>query len=75
MHTLLLQKYDGTYELVVWGERFSGGRDNIVLKLDKVYSHINIYDPTKGTGVVDTFENTSEIPLTMTNHPYIVEFK
>ncbi len=75
VHTLLLQKYDGTYELVVWGERFSGGRDNIVLKLDKVYSHINIYDPTKGTGVVDTFENTSEIPLTMTNHPYIVEFK
>ncbi|MCM1177324.1 MAG: glycosyl hydrolase [Bacteroidales bacterium] len=75
VHTLLLQKYDGTYELVVWGERYAGGKDEIVVKLDKEYSNINIYDPTKGTDVVETAKNTSEVSLTMTNHPYILEFK
>ncbi len=75
VHTLLLQKYDGTYELVVWGERYAGGKDDIVVRLDKEYGNITVYDPTKGTEPVDSVQNSREVSLTMTNHPYILEFK
>lgn len=75
VHTLLLQKYDGTYCLVVWDERFQGGTDNIVVKLDKVYDRIDIYDPTEGTDIVSTLAGVGEVPLAMTNHPVILQFK
>jgi hypothetical protein len=75
VHTLLLQKYDGQYCLVVWDERFQGGTDNIVVRLDKAYEKVDIYDPTQGTDVIDTQTNTREVSLVMTNHPVVLEFK
>lgn len=75
VHTLLLQKNDGTFELVVWGERYAGGTDNITVSLGKKYKSVKVYDPTEGTEAVQTLKNVSEIPLAMTNHPYILEFR
>lgn len=83
VHYLFLQKNDGTFALVVWGERYQGGRDNIVVKLGKKFSAVKVYDPTKvKTGAEDmeellvtTHENADEIPLVMTNHPYVLLFK
>lgn len=75
VHHLLLQKHDGTFELVVWGERFEGGSDKIQLLLDAQYDRISIYDPTVGTEAVETLYNTSSVSLTMTNHPYVIEFR
>ncbi|MDR2037111.1 MAG: glycosyl hydrolase [Bacteroidales bacterium] len=75
VHELLLQKSDGTFMLVVWGERFTGGTDDITIKLDKRYPLINIYDPTEGTAPLSQLKNVNTVKLSMTNHPVILEFK
>ena len=48
VHDLLLQKSDGKFELVVWGERFTGGSDNVTINLGKSFSTVRIFDPTVG---------------------------
>jgi hypothetical protein len=35
VHDLLLQKSDGTFELVLWGERFTGGSDDVTVNLGR----------------------------------------
>lgn len=75
VHDLLLQKNDKTFMLVVWGELYAGGSENITVKLEKKYKKINIYDPTAGETAIKNLQNTNIIPLTMTDHPYILEFK
>ncbi|MEN6307509.1 MAG: glycosyl hydrolase [Anaerohalosphaeraceae bacterium] len=73
VHDLLLQKHDGTFCLAVWGERFTGGEDNITIKLAGPRASINIYDPTKDTSPVQTLTQTDSIPLELSNHPVVVE--
>jgi len=73
VHDLLLQKHDGTFHLAVWGERFTGGEDNITIKLDGPQETIKIYDPTKDTSPVQTLAQTDSIPLELSNHPVVVE--
>ena len=76
VHTLLLQKYDGTYFLVVWGENYSSGRaDNIEVRLHDTFNTVNIYDPTVGTDPVQTLSGAGTVPLQMTTKPYILELK
>lgn len=74
VHHLLLQKKDGTFELVVWGEKYEGGSDRIVLSLDRRYDHIRVYDPTVGVEPVENLYAVRDVNLTMTNHPLILEF-
>ena len=73
IHDLLLQKEDGTFELVVWSERFRGGSDKITVGFDKKYDEIWVYDPTKGKNPVKILKNVDSFELEMTNHPYIIE--
>jgi hypothetical protein len=73
VHDLLLQKRDGTFELVIWSEKYKGGSDNITVGFDKEYDEVWIYDPTRGTSPVQILKNISAIELEMTNHPYIIE--
>ena len=73
VHDLLLKKSNGKFYLVLWGERFSGGTDEVRLELDRKYRNIKIYDPTAGTASVKTFNNTDTILLKLSNHPLIVE--
>ena len=75
VHTLLLQKSDGTYCLVVWGEEYLGGTDNIEVRLGDTYSSISVYDPTVGTEAVETLTDTNVIPLEMSNKPFILQFR
>ena len=75
VHTLLLQKYDGTFCLVVWGERYQGGKDDIKVIFENTYGKIEIFNPVEGTDAVKTVTNTNTVELTMTNHPYVLKFK
>ncbi len=75
VHHLLLQKCDGTFCLVVWGEKYEGGSDKIVLSLDKYYDHIRVYDPTVGTSPIENLYCVRDVNLTMTNHPLVLEFR
>jgi len=71
-HCLLLQKSNGIFELVVWSERISGS-DNITINLDKIYSSVIIYDPTIGTSAIDTLKDVSQVALSLSNHPLVIE--
>lgn len=73
IHDLLLQKSDGTFELVVWGERFTGGSDNVTINLGEVHATVKVYDPTIGTSPTQTLTEVGSISVTLTDHPVIVE--
>lgn len=71
VHEMLLQKSDGTFALVVWGERVQGS-DNVTVSLGKAAASVQIYDPTQGTSAVQTLNRTTKIPLTLSDHPLIL---
>jgi len=73
VHDLLLRKSSGAFDLVVWGERFTGGADNITVELDTAGGKVEVYDPTVGTSPVQTSTNTSSISLALADHPVIIE--
>nr|WP_198160778.1 hypothetical protein [Pedobacter panaciterrae] len=72
VHTLLLQKSNGRFELVVWGEK-AKGTEQVEIKLGKTYPLLKVYDPTKGTEAVQILKNTSSVKLTTSDHPFVVE--
>lgn len=73
VHDMLLQKSNGKFYLVVWGEQYSGSSNNVSINLDSTYSFINIYDPTIGTSMVQTLNNVSSATISITDHPLIIE--
>ena len=73
MHDLLLQKSDGTFELVVWDERPSGGSDTVTVDLDTSRATVNVYDPTTGTAPTQTLHDVSAVSLTLSDHPVVIE--
>jgi hypothetical protein len=72
MHDLLLQRSDGAFELVVWGERVQGSND-VSVNLGGTRASVNVYDPTIGTSPTQTLTNVRSVPLTLSDHPMIVE--
>lgn len=72
VHYLLLQKSNGKFELVIWGEK-AKGTEEIEVKLGKVHPLIKVYDPTKGTDAIQTLSKASSVKLTTSDHPFIIE--
>jgi len=72
VHDLLLQKGSGQFELAVWSEKASG-TNSITVNLGTTFSTVNVYDPTVGTSPVQVLSNASSVPLTLSDHPVILE--
>jgi len=75
VHDLLLQKSDGTFELVLWGERFTGGSDEVTLQLARRVPQVRVFDPTVGTEPVRIARNLNSFTFTVNDHPVIVELR
>jgi hypothetical protein len=73
VHDLLLRKSDGTYELVVWDERFKGGSDNVTVNLGATFGTVKIYDPTTGASPVRSLSDAGSVDLVLSNRPAIIE--
>jgi hypothetical protein len=73
VHDLLLRKSSGRFELVVWDEKLSGGTDSVTVDLTTSRPTVSVYDPTMGTAAVQTLQAVSSVPLTLSDHPVIVE--
>jgi len=73
VHDLLLQKGNGTFELVVWNERPGGGSDPVAVELGGTHATVKVYDPTMGTSPVQTFSNVHAVEMILTDHPVIIE--
>jgi hypothetical protein len=72
VHDLLLQKSDGTFALVVWSELVKG-TNSITVNLGGAHPSVRVYDPTVGTSATQTLSNAASVPLTLNNHPVIIE--
>jgi hypothetical protein len=73
VHDLLMQKSDGTFALVVWNERPSGGSDAVMVKLGSSRASVRVYDPTIGTAPSQTLHDVSSAMLTLSDHPMLLE--
>jgi hypothetical protein len=71
VHDMLLEKSDGTFELVVWGERLKG-TDEVTLQLGRAYPTVKVYDPTVGTEPVRDAGKVDSLKLTLSDHPLII---
>lgn len=71
VHDLLLQRSDGTFVLVVWGERLKGS-DEVTVRLGAEYPAVRVYDPTVGTEPVQTNRRVAALTLTVSDHPLIL---
>jgi hypothetical protein len=72
VHDLLLQKSNGTMELVVWGEKASGS-STVSVNLGNTSAMLNIYDPVQGTTPNQTLTNVSSVQISVSDHPLILE--
>lgn len=74
-HDLLLQNRDGTFLLVLWGERFgSGGTDDITINFGKRHKELHVYDPTVSSEPLREYHNAGSLRVSLSNHPVIVKF-
>jgi hypothetical protein len=72
VHDLLLQKSDGAFALIVWGEQVSGST-NTTVNLGATFASVHVYDPTVGTSAIQTLRMVASVPLTLSDHPLILE--
>ena len=71
VHELLLQSSDGTFQLIVWGERLAG-EDRVTVEFGNMHDFVSIYDPTDGLQPVQKLADVRSLPLTLSNHPFII---
>ena len=74
VHDLLMQKSNGNFELVIWGEQIEGASD-VVVELRDTHEVVDIYDITKGTAPFQRLTNVSQVPLSLSDHAVILEVK
>jgi hypothetical protein len=71
VHDLLLQHSDGTFQLIVWGERLSG-EDRVRIQLGVTPASVRIYDPTIGVEPMQTLSDAGAFELTLSDHPMVI---
>ncbi len=70
VHELLLQKCDGTFQLVVWGERVEGS-DEVAVHFGE-RCNAKVYDPTVGIEPTQSHTGIDSLKLTLSDHPLVV---
>jgi hypothetical protein len=74
VHDLLLQRSDGVFQLVIWGEQVAGA-NNITVDLGSIPAAVKIYDVTLGNAPIQTLKGVTRVPLTITDHAMVVEIR
>ncbi|WP_124846893.1 glycosyl hydrolase [Acidipila sp. EB88] len=77
VHDLLLEKSDGTFELVLWNEQVHG-TSPVQLHLAPGISKVKLYDttqaPTRARTLGTASPSNPSLRLTLTDHPVVLEF-
>ena len=71
VHDMLLENSDGTFQLVVWGERLKG-EDRVTVDLGENQASVKVYDPTVGTEPVQVHTGVKSLSLKLSDHPLIL---
>jgi hypothetical protein len=74
VHDLLLQKSDGTFELIIWGEQVLGS-NHVTVSFDKPFTIAKVYDITIGTTALQTLRQVAAVPLSVSDHALILELQ
>jgi hypothetical protein len=71
VHDLLLQRSDGSFQLIVWGEHLRG-QDRVTVQLGATPASVSIFDPTIGVEPVQTSTNGGTLEFTLSDHPVVI---
>jgi hypothetical protein len=71
VHDLLLQKSDGTFALVVWGELIKG-EIGVGVDLGDDYGGVRLFDPTVGILPIEIHGTVHSLTLPMGDHPLVI---
>jgi hypothetical protein len=71
VHEMLLQKSDGTFALVLWGERLKGA-DEVTVRWEGTYPAVKVYDPMVGIEPIETRQGVNALKLPLSDHPLII---
>ncbi|PSC06096.1 glycosyl hydrolase [Alsobacter soli] len=74
VHDLLLQRSDGAFQLIVWGERLAG-EDRVTVALAEEAAAIAIYDPTVGADPIRRLQKVGALELALSDHPLVLEIR
>jgi hypothetical protein len=74
VHDLLLQRSDGIFQLVIWGERLVG-EDKVTVRLGVGKPSVRIYDPTRGVEPIQRLTDADSVELVLSDHPVVVEVR
>ncbi|MCL1859421.1 MAG: hypothetical protein FWF92_09365 [Oscillospiraceae bacterium] len=73
VHELLLQKNKSEFYMILWDERFTGGKDEVEIEFAEIPKNIKIYDVVKGLAPVKSLELKKTLSLNLTDHPVILK--
>lgn len=74
VHDLLLEKSDGTFELVVWGEQIDG-KNLITVRFKSPHRVVQIYDVTHGSDPIRTLTNVADVAVPVSDHAVIIAIR
>jgi hypothetical protein len=70
-HDLLLQRSDGAFQLVLWGERLTGA-DRMTISFGETQSNVTIYDPAVGQEPVKSLPTVGSLKVEVSDHPIVI---
>ncbi|QPF90257.1 Ig-like domain-containing protein [Bradyrhizobium commune] len=80
---LLLEKHNGTFDLVLWDEHviwdptkqkeIASPTSDVTVNLGKSYAVVYVYDPLVGSSPIATYTNVSQIHVSLTDHPLVIQ--
>jgi hypothetical protein len=73
-YEILMQKSNGKYDLVIWGEAFASETPSMItVNLDRTYS-VKVYDITRRPTPLRELGEVASVRLVLTDHAMVVEF-
>lgn len=70
-NSLLFAKSDGSFWLAIWNEQ--AATHAVTLSLGAAATSLQVFDPLTGTSAVQSVSNASQLQVTISDHPILVE--
>ena len=80
---LVLQKSNGTYDVVVWDEQelwdsgnhvqLAASSSDVTVSLGSTFASVDVFDPLKGTSPIASYQNVSKVLLHLADDPLILQ--
>ena len=82
-HSLLLEKSDGTFQILIWNEApdwnpatqsaIAVAPVTVTVTIDGTPVDASLYDPMVGTDAIDEYGTANQVLVTLTDHPVVLQ--